>query len=155
MPTVLDHIWVCEDCQAYINGDVTSYDHWYSPDEAERRLDVVTKAVESFAPAYLFLGDGYDEFSRGACECCGSTEGGTRHEVIVVTNAETGNTNTVLLTDGELNDLALALDTALQDAEALRDTEEGEDLAEIERQIAAWGRLSDKLAMWGYPEGEE
>ena len=63
--------------------------------------------------------------------------------------------NTLRLTDEELDDLALALDIALQDAEALRGTEEGEDLAEIKRQIAAWGRLSDKLAIWGYPEGEE
>ena len=61
--------------------------------------------------------------------------------------------NTLRLTDEELNDLALALGIALQDAEALRGTEEGEDLAEIKRQIAAWGRLSDKLAV-GIPGGE-
>ena len=61
--------------------------------------------------------------------------------------------NTIRLTDTELNTLALALDIALQDAGALLCTEEGEDLAEIKRQIAIWDQLSDKLAV-GIPGGE-
>ena len=84
MPTEIDRIWVCEDCQSVIaNGDYTGLDYWYSPEEAERRAKEIDGAIKSFAPAYLFMGDGYDEFSRRACECCGSTEAGTRHEAVV------------------------------------------------------------------------
>ena len=84
MPTEIDRIWVCEDCQSVIgSGDRSGLDYWYSPEEAENRAREIDAGIEAFAPAYLFMSDGYDEFSRSPCECCGSTEAGTRHEAIV------------------------------------------------------------------------
>ena len=82
--TTLDTIWVCDDCwMAIATDDYTGFDYHYSPEEAERRIREVAAGIASFAPATLHAGDGSDEFSRRACECCGSTGAGTRHEAIV------------------------------------------------------------------------
>lgn len=48
--TVTD-LWLCDDCtQAAVNGDLTSLDYHYSPDEADERLAEIQHGLERLGP---------------------------------------------------------------------------------------------------------
>lgn len=72
-------IMACIDCLLYVaNGE--------TPD-ADYAIDAVIRAhLGSVDAANLVCGDGdkENEFSWRACECCGSTLGGSRHHLAVL-----------------------------------------------------------------------
>lgn len=63
--------WVCDDCiSPIVNGDLTGV--------PEDRLAAVEEGLEDFPGDAHPTGEA-DEFSRGKCDCCGTTLAGRRH----------------------------------------------------------------------------
>lgn len=73
--------WVCDDCvQAIANDDYTGIDYLAEPgNEAmvEARKNQVRAGIENFDLGGSLL-DETNEFSRGACDCCGTKLAGRR-----------------------------------------------------------------------------
>lgn len=68
--------WVCADCILYIaNGDLPE-----DPADARR----ITDAIAAEPGTWVCGSAPDDEFSWSACDCCGSTLGGSRHEAAVI-----------------------------------------------------------------------
>jgi hypothetical protein len=82
MRVVADDLWLCIDCtMVAANGDDSGIE---DPDRAEE----VHKAVAEMGP-HLVLdsgegGEGSQEFSWAACDCCGDHDGGTRERFAIL-----------------------------------------------------------------------
>lgn len=78
MATIIDTLSACQDCLFYVaNGD--------EPDDG-RDIEADIQATLGHASGLLCCGDSDqdDEFSWSSCQCCGSTLGGSRHQIIVM-----------------------------------------------------------------------
>ena len=72
---------VCEDCFfAIANDDYTSLDYYYTPEEAEERIQAIQRGLRDLGP-HLYPGDKEHWFGRTPCECCGIPLHGCRYLV--------------------------------------------------------------------------
>ena len=80
-----DDLWLCDDCTLYaVNDDLSGIDYYLSGKEAEKRRKEVTKGVHALGKHLVpdfdsETGDGIEEFSRTACDACGTRLAGGRH----------------------------------------------------------------------------
>lgn len=78
MQVVQNDLWLCEDCTMIAcNGDTSGF-------ESDARVAECMAGLDGLGPNLVGdfdveKGEGYDEFSWGDCDCCGSTLGGSRH----------------------------------------------------------------------------
>lgn len=75
-----DGLWFCHDCTfAYAGVDETIVDQGRAAavEAGQIRLNALGHVVNVHNSE---TGEGYDEFSRRRCACCGTTLGGSRHE---------------------------------------------------------------------------
>lgn len=76
MAEIHSEIEVCQDCMIFIANDEL-------PDDASpERHSEITEGVAAL-PGYPCSGDETDEFSRSACDCCGTSLAGSRHAVTI------------------------------------------------------------------------
>lgn len=76
---VVDEMMACQDCLLFIaNGDL--------PEDNDHLVAEIEAHLSLKPGQYLVCGDSEkdDEFSWRACECCGSTLGGSRHHVVLL-----------------------------------------------------------------------
>lgn len=79
--------FVCGDClMAIANGDYTGLDYYYSPDEADLRVEEINAGISRLSEenGYIMTGDGENDLtlSYKPCDCCGADLDGERHEVL-------------------------------------------------------------------------
>lgn len=83
MRVVQDDLWLCPDCTiAAVNGDVSGID-------SDARVAEVWAGLERLGPHLVSdfdseSGEGYREFSRCGCDCCGSPLAGTMYRFAVL-----------------------------------------------------------------------
>lgn len=83
MAEVAYELMACQDCLMLVaNGD-------FPEDNSERQDKQMQAGIDANMgddQGYLCCGDSDkdDEFSWDACECCGSSLGGSRHHLVVV-----------------------------------------------------------------------
>jgi hypothetical protein len=76
---ILDSLMACDDCLMYVVNDELPADYPGLREDIWAHLDLTPDR-------YLALGhiDAEEEFSWRPCECCGSTLGGRRNEIILI-----------------------------------------------------------------------
>lgn len=84
---VLEHtdtVEVCEDCYLLEGtGDATFLDAHYDPGEADNRWDEISEGLaELRREGHIHMGESMG-FSMMSCDCCGSTLGGERFELLI------------------------------------------------------------------------
>ena len=80
-------IKACGDCFTYASGDLSSFDYYYSEEEAEKRIERIEERTTELCEehGYMTQGDSLG-FSNSSCRCCGSSLAGNRHELIFINN---------------------------------------------------------------------
>ena len=75
--------WLCLDCmEIAVNGDATSLDYYYSPEEAQARLDLIEANMPPNLVPDFDEDSGEDEFSRMPCDCCDTHLEGSRYRFV-------------------------------------------------------------------------
>lgn len=80
MAKVVNELMACIDCLLYVaNGDLPE-------DDTGQLEEAIGEHLDLSVHQYLVCGDNDkdDEFSWRACECCGSTLGGSRHLLVLL-----------------------------------------------------------------------
>ncbi len=75
---ILETLMACDDCLMYVaNDDI--------PDERPDLRRLIDAQLDMSTSKWLCVGDdAEDEFSWRPCECCGSTLGGRRNQLILM-----------------------------------------------------------------------
>ena len=90
MRVIQDDLWLCGDClQAAVNDDYTGLDYYYNPAESELKEKAIRDGLAALGGNLVIdsdgeTGDGCDEFSRKACDCCGTTLAGHRERFAIL-----------------------------------------------------------------------
>jgi len=83
-------IEACSDCFTYASGDLSSFDYYYSEEEAEKLISHIEERTTELCEelGYMTTGDSRG-FSNSRCECCNSHLAGDRHELIFINDNDT------------------------------------------------------------------
>ena len=87
----LEDLAVCTDCMLWIAyADATGLSYYLDEDAADQRLadiqDGERDLLELAEGGQLVAGDSNEDedFSTARCECCGTTDGGARHQAALL-----------------------------------------------------------------------
>ena len=90
----VDSILVCGDClPVIVNGDYTSLDYYYTPEESIIRQNSIDTGIANLQNEYKGrlvcnydseTGDGIEEFSHSRCECCDTRLAGSRYRMAII-----------------------------------------------------------------------
>lgn len=86
MKIIDDNYQVCDDCAPVLaNGDYTHLDYHYDEAEAETVVNKIDYGIETCG-GFIALGDRDKDidFSKGRCDCCGTTLHGHRTHFVVL-----------------------------------------------------------------------
>ena len=80
-------IKACGDCFTYASGDLSSFDYYYSEEEAEKTIAHIEECTTELCEehGYMTTGDSLG-FSNSRCECCHDHLAGDRHDLIFINN---------------------------------------------------------------------
>mgnify|MGYP003132199530 CR=1 FL=1 len=82
-------IEACSDCYIYASGDLSSFDYYYSEEEAEKRIAHIEECTTELCEEHGYMTTGESlGFSNWSCECCHSHLAGDRHELVFISESQ-------------------------------------------------------------------
>jgi len=95
---IQDDLWLCSGClQAAVNDDYTELDYHYGTEESKKRMEEIQVGLSRLGSGLIMDSrelkandNGYREFSRLPCDCCGSRLHGARFRFAILGRPQGG-----------------------------------------------------------------